>query len=111
MSVIDAVSAPKSRAGLHVDAVTVQKDPLFVMLLAEVASSEDIQPGYDLRRFLRRHAGTYFVRLLFKNFAVGGHFWFGPGFRDHRVRFRQSVSPDSSRPDRSTIRSKHDQKK
>ena len=56
---------------LHVDGVAVEEDPLFVVLLAEIAFvGRDVQPGDHLGRFLGGHAATDFLRLLLQNLAV-----------------------------------------
>src|SRR5439155_1694252 len=58
---------------LHVDGVAIEENPLFMMLLAEVALvRRNIQPGYNLRGLLRGHAAAHFFRLLLENPFVAG---------------------------------------
>ena len=64
---------------LHVDGVAVEEDPLFVMLLTEVAFvGGAIQPGYHLGGFLGGHAATDFLGLLFEYLPVMGEFGLRP---------------------------------
>src|ERR1035437_3154392 len=63
---------------LHVDRVPVKKNPLLVMLLAQIALvGGAIQPGYDLGGLLCGHTATDFLRLLLEYLAVAGEFRLG----------------------------------
>ena len=71
----------------HVDAVPVQEDPFFVMMLAEIAFVRGhIQPGYHLGRFLGGHAVTDFLRFALQDLAIVGGFQFLSVFHN-RIRF------------------------
>jgi len=67
----------------HVDGIAVQKNPFFVMLLAEIAFVRGhIQPGYHLGRLLSGHALTDFLRFAFQHFTVRCGFRFRSVFHN-----------------------------